>query len=113
MIYIKHKSGKQGLRVPVSGLGEGNGTPSFRLRSTTGNRDVYDAAWEDEVAEVDYRRGTVSLPSGLPVGEYEYELSLDGQTLGRGVAQVGDYRAVPVQASNETITFNQYGGRKD
>lgn len=109
MIYLKNKTGRQGLRVPVSGLGEGDGTPAFRLRSTTGNKDVYDADWQDGVAEVDYLRGTVGLPAGLKDGEYEYELSQDGQTLARGVAQVGDYKAVPVQRSDETITFNQYG----
>ena len=113
MLYLKKTTSKQSLRVPVSGLGEGAETPSFVLRSTTDNREVYVAEWQDGVAEVDYLRGTVKLPAGIPAGEYEYALSEGEQVLGRGVAQVGDYKAVPKAPKNEeTITFKQYGRKQ-
>lgn len=113
MIYLKNITAKQVLRVPVSGLGEGAETPTFVLRSTTDNREVYELAWQEGVQEVDYLRGMITLPDGLPVGEYEYALSEGTQVLGRGVAQVGDYASVTVAPKEEeTITFKQYERRQ-
>lgn len=113
MIYLKNITAGQTIRVAVSGLGEGAETPTFVLRSTTDHREVYALEWQDGVAEVGYLRGTIRLPAGLPDGEYEYALSEDGQVLGRGVAQVGDY--APVTAApkeQQTITFKQYGRKQ-
>lgn len=109
MIYLKNTTARQVLRVMLSGLEDKTQTPVFTLRSTTGNREVYDASWEDGIYEFGYIRGTIKLPAGLPDGEYEYRLAEGTQTMSSGVAQVGDYKAVPVQRSEETITFNQYG----
>jgi hypothetical protein len=103
---------RQSIRVMLSGLEDQDATPVFTLRSTTGNKQVYEASWEDGVYEFGYLRGTIKLPAGLHDGEYEYRLAQGSQTMSSGVAQVGDYQAVPVQKSETTITFRQYG-RKD
>lgn len=113
MIYLKNITAGQTIRVAVSGLGEGAETPTFVLRSTTDNREVYELAWQDGVAEVGYLRGTIRLPDGLSDGEYEYALSEGTQVLGRGVAQVGVYESVTAApAVQETITFKQYERRQ-
>lgn len=113
MIYLKNTTNRQAIRVMLSGLEDTSATPVFTLRSTVENRQVYDADWQDGIYEFGYIRGTIKLPAGLPDGEYEYRLAEGTQTMSSGVAQVGDYRAVPVPpAESKTITFRQYG-RKD
>ena len=113
MIYLENTTHLQGLRVPLSGLEDSTQNPVFTLRSMTGNREVYDADWQDGIFEFGYMRGTIKLPAGLPDGEYEYRLAQGTETMSSGVAQVGEYRGVPVPPKeSKTITFKQYG-RKD
>lgn len=109
MIYLKNTTTRQVLRVALTGLEDRSAGLALSLRSTVENREVYDASWEDGVYEKGYLRGTVKLPSGLPDGEYEYRLAQGDSTVASGVCRVGEYRAVPVQRSDKTITFNQYG----
>lgn len=109
MIYLKNTAAAQRIRIPLSGLEAGQQSPRLEIWSTTGNKAVYDLQWTDSQPDRGYALGTVRLPEGLPTGEYEYRLSEGQQTLSSGVAQVGDYKAVPQQKSNQTITFKQYG----
>ena len=113
MIYLKNESAAQMVRIPSSGLGEGQEAPVLVLWSTVDNREVYELAWAGAQAEPGYLTGTVSLPEGLSDGEYEYRLAEGRQVLSSGVAQVGEYAGVPVPPKeSKTITFKQYG-RKD
>lgn len=111
MIYLKNTTVRQMVRVPLTGLENNEMDFVLAIWSTTENHDVYRMAWEDSAVIDGYALGLVTLPAGLPDGEYEYRLSEGTRMLSGGVAQIGDYKAVPVQKGNTTIEFKQYAGR--
>lgn len=114
MIYLDNTTERQQTRIPWVGIipEETEGWGTLKIWSTTDAGTVYDAEWNDSVIEdALYVKGSLKLPAGLPDGEYEYRLELNGQVLGSGVCQIGQYEAVPVQKSDTTITFKQYERR--
>lgn len=50
----------------------------------------------------------LTLPS-MDDGEYEYELMTDSETLGKGIAQIGQLRTNNDQYNNE-VKYVQYNG---
>lgn len=114
MIYLENITARQQVRFPWVGITPENteGWGTLKIWSTTDAGTVYDAEWEAAVIEdAVYVKGDLVLPAGLADGEYEYRLELNGQVLGTGVCRIGEYAPVPVQKSDATITFKQYGGR--
>lgn len=55
-----------------------------------------------------FARLEVTLPLDMPLGEYEYTLTADGETVSRGILQVLESQAEPMQYNKE-IVYRQYG----
>lgn len=108
MIYIENIRTAQTISVPVNGLAEGGSDTPARLtiRSTVEKREVY-AEDVTLAADAYYYGLSVTLPEGTRDGEYEYELSQMGQTLSRGLVQVGEYDRVPKGSDGPGIVFRQ------
>lgn len=80
MLYLENTTSAQRIYIPLNGSTDGSMNPALTLRSTvnlTEYAPVIDPDWEMTAL---YVRLSVSLPSGMQDGSYEYRLS-DGERL--------------------------------
>ena len=107
MLYLLNKTNAQTILVPRDG-NVAAGQLSFTLTSTvdldtplvaqvssTGNSSLYFAI-------------SVSLPAGIPDGEYEYSLAVTIGVLSRGLLCVGILPNVSRTDYEKTIEYEQY-----
>lgn len=111
MIYLQNIVGSQVMCVPKDGAVISSSTVPkddliFRARNTIDlavevNQVVADLQTSDL-----YYRVAISLPSGLPNGEYEYTLHAGKTLVSSGLLVIGE-NVKPIEYHNE-ITYEQY-----
>ena len=107
MIYLKNNTAAQVAMVPNNGLTAPGVPATFSLWSTVEHHVRLHE--QDVVVDSDslYIPVTVTLPDGLPVGEYRYELAQAGEMLSEGLITVGDYSRATRNAQSGGVTFAQ------
>lgn len=105
MIYLQNISESQVLFVPKNGSVPG-GSLVFKAKSTIDLeteilQDVIDLNTSDLYFNI-----AVSLPGGLPNGEYEYTLTDGVQVLSTGLLIIGE--SASASQYNKEITYEQY-----
>lgn len=106
MLNIANITTAQSIRIPIMYLPQANSW-KLVLRSVVDNETKYNASLMGVVLGHGYVTVTVTLPAGLPDGEYTYALHCGTDTVGAGLATVGDYKHTPTKY-NETIQYKQY-----
>ena len=106
MLYLQNKREYQVLKVPKAGIIPA-GQLVFQAKSTIGletevSQDVTDTADSNLYFFI-----SVAIPSGVPDGEYEYNLLAGGQSVAAGLLVIGD-QATPPSQYNKTISYEQY-----
>lgn len=89
MIYLENTTSAQRIYIPLNGSTDGFMNPALTLRSTvnlTEYAPVIDPDWELTAL---YVRLSVSLPSGMQDGSYEYRLSDGDRTVSSGCMMLG------------------------
>jgi hypothetical protein len=108
MIYLQNDTELQRVRFPRSRGDKAVGA-SCLLTLTGGVSGA--VALETELtdsAEMDfYYQFDLQLPAGLADGEYGYELTRGGETLGTGLVTVGDYRR-NLTEFDKKVRYGQY-----
>lgn len=105
MLYLSNTPEAQELAVPKN-VEVPSGELSFRAKSTI------DLATEIDLNVVDlsisdlYMHLAVTVPAGIPVGEYEYTVSVDGDVLATGLLMVGEFGRA--DEYEKPITYDQY-----
>ena len=105
MIYLQNTTESQVMFVPRS-----NATPSgnlvFKARSTIDLEVEINEAVSDMQTSDLYFKLAISLPAGIPNGEYEYTLAVGETTLSTGLLVIGE-NSRPSEY-NKDITYEQY-----
>lgn len=82
-----------------------SGSLSLKLTSTVNLTYEANAVLDLDTSDL-YYRVAVTLPSGMPDGEYEYELTVDNEVASTGVVVLVE-ESEPTQY-NKTIEYEQY-----
>lgn len=107
MLYLNNIQESQELLVPRNEAVSVNEL-IFKAKSTI------DLDWKIEQEVTDsgasslYYTVSISLPEGLPDGQYEYSLEGDGQVLSSGVLIIGQYDSPSSDQYQKEITYEQY-----
>ena len=105
MIYLQNTTESQVLFVPRSGA-----VPEGDLVLKAKNTIDLETEIEETVTDLRtsdlYFNLAIALPAGLPDGEYEYSLSVEGVTLSTGLLVIGE-NSTPSQYEKD-ITYEQY-----
>ena len=105
MIYLQNTPESQVVFVPKSGATP-QGDLVFRAKSTIDLEVEVNQAVTDLHTSDLYFNLAVSLPDGLPNGEYEYTLLAGGIPVSTGLLVIGENSA-PSQYQKD-ITYEQY-----
>lgn len=130
MIYLKNTTSAQYVRIPAGGPSEG--TVKMSMVNTIDKGKGYAFEYDPAIYFVDadgayfhdadglqlvvgyvddpshiYRGMEITLPEGMPEGEYEYTVIVDDEVVSCGLAIVGD-RVAPFQENNNTVEYEQY-----
>ena len=103
MVYLQNITSSQVLLLPKNV--EAEGEMVLRIWSTI-DRAGFTLAVTDIPTYRAYYKFAISLPAGIPDGEYEYQLSKDGKDLSLGLLIIGASEA-PTQYDKD-ITYKQY-----
>ena len=104
MIYLKNITEAQTIMIPRNGESV-SGQMSLVLTNTTDHQS-HTLSVADGGASGLYAEVAVTLPEGLAVGEYHYQLMSGNEAVSTGLVFIGDLRS-PSQYE-ETITYKQY-----
>lgn len=105
MIYLQNTSQSQGLMIPKSGTPP-TGDLVFVAKSTIDlDVKVNDVVIDLQTSNL-YFNIAVTLPAGIPDGEYEYSLNVGDDVVASGLLVIGD-KSNPSEY-NKTITYEQY-----
>lgn len=105
MIYLQNISDSQMAHIPRNGSTP-SGDMQFRAKSTIDLDYKVDCEVLDLGTSHIYFNVALTLPSGMPNGEYEYTLCDDNGVLSTGLLIVGEHTS-PEQMNN-TTTYEQY-----
>lgn len=108
MLYLKKSFESQSIFFPRTGLEDGYSQMELSLKSTIGNKQVFDAEVYDHNPYADYWNVIASLPDGMMDGEYEYRLIQEGKIVGKGLCYVGEFKTIGTGNAGE-IKVKQYG----
>lgn len=108
MIYLLNSTQTQEvlIRKPMAGSRDNN------LHFTLFSRSEWREVLSTDVAAISsrtYYRFKVTLTDNCPTGEYRYELTIKGNVVSSGLAQVGAYTNATVEKASSGIQFKQYG----
>lgn len=105
MIYLQNTTKSQGLYVPKNGAVP-EGTLVFQAKSTIDLDMKIALSVTDSKTSDQYFIFSVTLPEGLPDGEYEYFIGVGANLLGTGLLVIGE-NSEPDEYNKE-ITYEQY-----
>ena len=105
MIYLLNQTDAQAVYVPKNG-GVPDGDLAFKAKSTMELATEVDAEVLNLGISDLYVNIAVTLPEGVPNGEYEYSLTAGGILVSSGLLVIGDTTS-PDQY-NHTITYEQF-----
>lgn len=130
MIYLKNTTSAQYVRIP--GGGPVDGTLKMSMVNTIDKGEGYDFEYDPAIYFVDsdgayfhdadglqlvvgyvndpshiYRGMEITLPEGMPDGEYEYTVTAGGEVISSGLAIVGEPKAA-VTSYDKPIQYEQY-----
>lgn len=80
---------------------------TFTLKNTTDLSVIYSASVTDKETSEQFYVFDITLPSGIPDGEYEYSLTDDDVVLSSGLVTIKGNASVPTEY-NQDITYEQY-----
>ncbi len=79
----------------------------LKIKNTTDLREIYDSEVTDKGTSAGYYTIDISLPEGIPDGEYEYILSDGDNILSTGIMTIlGD--GLEKKQYNKDIEYEQY-----
>lgn len=107
MIYLSNTTDAQVAYVPRDTEVPDGATLRFTMKSTVDLDRVLDALVIDMNLLKVYYNVAVTLPDGITPGEYQYELTADGDVISSGLCIVRD-NGVTVDEYNKEIEYEQY-----
>ena len=107
MIYLSNTTDAQVAYVPRDTEVPEGATIRFTMKSTVDLDRVLDALVIDMNLLKVYYNVAVTLPDDITPGEYQYELTADGDVISSGLCIVRD-NGVTVDEYNKEIEYEQY-----
>lgn len=107
MIYLSNITDAQVAYVPRDTEVPEGATIRFTMKSTVDLDRVLDALVIDMNLLKVYYNVAVTLPDDITPGEYQYELTADGDVISSGLCIVRD-NGVAVDEYNKEIEYEQY-----
>ena len=107
MIYLSNTTDAQVAYVPRDTEVPEGATIRFTMKSTVDLDRVLDALVIDMNLLKVYYNVAVTLPDEITPGEYQYELTADGDVISSGLCIVRD-NGVTVDEYNKEIEYEQY-----
>lgn len=93
--------------IPSNGLRLGAYCHRLTIKSTISGEEVMTEDYGGICCDKGYYALNITLPDGMAVGEYAYNLSDDdGNELASGLCQIGDYSR-PIQQGEGGFTLKQ------
>ena len=107
MIYLSNTTDAQGADVPRDTEVPEGATIRFTMKSTVDLDPVVDALVSDMNLLNVYFNVALTLPENTAPGEYQYELTADGDVLSSGLCIVRD-NGKKTEEYNKEIEYEQY-----
>lgn len=80
---------------------------TFTLKNTTDLTTIYSEEVTDKETSEQFYVFDITLPDGIPDGEYEYSLTEGDSVLSSGLVTIKGNASVPTEY-NQDITYEQY-----
>lgn len=108
MIYLANNTELQTIYIEKAEVFDVS-AGTLTLKNNTDKRE-YAFEVSDDCSSRLFYKVAVSLPEGMPDGEYTYELVQDGHVASIGLVQIGDYVPEKQEYITENNGYKQYNG---
>lgn len=81
----------------------------LKIKNTTDLKVIMDTEVTDKGTSARFYTFDITLPEGIPDGEYEYTLQDDGLVLSTGIIKIQGHGDKPNEQYNKEIEYKQYG----